>query len=393
MAYGILDLSKNLVGIKPDATRLGKDEFWALNDIGFELKRGEIIGIIGRNGSGKTTLLRILSGIFPPDKGEVSIRGRVASLIAVGAGFHPHMTGRENIYLNGTILGMTRQQLDAKYASIVDFAEVDDFINAPISTYSSGMRVRLGFSVAINISPDILLIDEVLAVGDQAFKQKAQLKIKELLGAGVSVIFVSHNLTQVARLCSYVMHLDKGRIKAFGDANEVVSSYMIDSKDEYAFQPLTNPDIIMAKAEFTEFDKLKIHSIQFFNQNEKEAPIFQTLDDLILKICFEVRMPINKLFFEFRINSDDGSQLIKTKSEKKIYNSQLPIKDVISCQIPRLPLRRGRYSIDILAGDEDGLTFKSRNIAEIKIDNHSDNVVELHDPSLLKLDSSWSFCK
>ncbi|MBE9531297.1 MAG: ABC transporter ATP-binding protein, partial [Proteobacteria bacterium] len=172
MAYGIIDLSKNLVGIKPNTEELRRDEFWALDNMNFELKRGEVLGLIGLNGCGKTTLLRLLTGIFPPDKGEITIKGRVGALIAVGAGFHPHMTGRENIYLNGTILGMSAKELDACFDDIIEFAEIGDFIEAPVSTYSSGMRVRLGFAIAIHINPDILLIDEVLAVGDLNFSIK-----------------------------------------------------------------------------------------------------------------------------------------------------------------------------------------------------------------------------
>jgi len=225
MVYGVVDLSKNLLGIRPDSTVIRKDEFWALNDISFELGRGEVLGLIGMNGSGKTTLLRLLSGIFPPDKGEIMVKGRVGALIAIGAGFHPHMTGRENIYLNGTILGMTRDELENKFHDIVDFAEIRDFLDAPVSTYSSGMRVRLGFSIAVQMAPDVLLIDEVLAVGDVAFKAKCQRKISQLIEKGTTIILVSHDMNSIKKNCHKVMLLDKGKFIDSGAPKEIIDVY------------------------------------------------------------------------------------------------------------------------------------------------------------------------
>ncbi|MEM7827068.1 MAG: ATP-binding cassette domain-containing protein [Candidatus Aenigmatarchaeota archaeon] len=155
MFYGLVDLSKNLLGLKPNSTQLRKSEFWAVDDVSFDLKRGQILGLIGVNGSGKSTLLKLIAGIFPPDKGEIIVKGRIGSLISLGVGFHPHMSGRENIYLNGAILGMKFKEINSKIQSIIDFAELGDFIDAPVATYSSGMRVRLGFSIAIATKPDI----------------------------------------------------------------------------------------------------------------------------------------------------------------------------------------------------------------------------------------------
>ena len=215
MAYGIADLAQNLIGLKPDSTRLRKDEFWALDNMDFQLRRGEVLGLIGVNGSGKTTLLRLLSGIFPPDKGEIMVTGRVGALIALGAGFHPHFTGRENVYLNGAILGLRRDELDAHFERIVEFSEIGDFIDAPVATYSSGMRVRLGFSVAMTMNPDLLLIDEVLAVGDLSFKIKCLNAINAMLH-NAAVIFVSHSMQLVSRIATRIMVLDKGRIDHHG---------------------------------------------------------------------------------------------------------------------------------------------------------------------------------
>lgn len=225
MTYGIVDLTKDLFGIMPDTTRLRKDEFWAIEEVSFELKKGEVLGVIGVNGAGKSTLLRLLAGIFPPDKGEVSICGRVGALIAVGAGFHPLMTGRENIYLNGTILGMSCKELDENFNDIVDFAEIGDFLDAPVSTYSSGMRVRLGFAIATAIQPDILIVDEVLAVGDAGFRTKALNRMRERFSQS-AVIFVSHNMPEVARISSRVLLVNAGRGIMYDNSELAVNDYL-----------------------------------------------------------------------------------------------------------------------------------------------------------------------
>ncbi len=211
MTYGISELAQNLVGISPRTDRLRRDEFWALQGVDFDLRKGEVLGLIGPNGGGKSTLLRTLAGILPPDTGEVAIRGRLGALIALGAGFHPHMTGRENVYLNGAILGMTRRDIRGCFDAIVDFAEIGPFIDAPVATYSSGMRIRLGFAIAMAINPDVLLIDEVIAVGDVGFRAKCYNAVRNLAHRSAT-IFVSHNLPVVTRICTRLIVLEGGRI-------------------------------------------------------------------------------------------------------------------------------------------------------------------------------------
>lgn len=225
MYYGAIDSVRSMMGISYATDVLRKNEFWALNNISFEMKRGETLGLIGQNGSGKTTALRLINGIFQPDKGSIEIRGRISALIAVGAGFHPHMTGMENIYLNGTILGMRRKEIYQKLDSIIDFADIGDFLDAPVSTYSSGMRVRLGFAIAIHTYPDILLVDEILAVGDAAFRGKCANKIKDLQQQGVSIILVSHNELTVLDICTRAILFDHGSLLCEGDTPSVLSSY------------------------------------------------------------------------------------------------------------------------------------------------------------------------
>ncbi len=225
MFYGVKDTMKTFFGIPVNGMIVRKSEFLALNDISFELKRGETLGIIGINGSGKSTLLRLLSGIFPPDSGKIEISGSIGSLIAVGAGFHPHMTGRQNIYLNGTLLGMTKAEIKSKFDEIVDFAEIEESLDAPVATYSSGMKVRLGFSIAIHCEPDIMLIDEVLSVGDIGFKNKSLRKVYEYKKKNNGVIFISHDLEQIKTLCDRLIILDKGILIFDGNTYEGIVLY------------------------------------------------------------------------------------------------------------------------------------------------------------------------
>ena len=200
--------------------------FYALEDISFDVKQGEIVGIIGRNGAGKSTLLKVLSKVTAPTKGSVKIKGRVASLLEVGTGFHPELTGRENIYLNGTILGMKRKEIDEKFKEIVDFAEIKEFVDTPVKRYSSGMYVRLAFAVAAHLEPEILLVDEVLAVGDAEFQKKCLGKMGEIAEGGRTVLFVSHNMNAVQKLCIRSILLNNGKIQNIGETNDILDEYL-----------------------------------------------------------------------------------------------------------------------------------------------------------------------
>jgi len=207
-----------------------REQFWALRDINFEVRRGEVLGIIGRNGAGKSTLLKLLSRITDPSEGRIEIRGRVASLLEVGTGFHPELTGRENIFLNGAILGMTRAEIRRKFDEIVAFAEVERFLDTPVKRYSSGMYVRLAFAVAAHLEPEILIVDEVLAVGDAEFQKKCLGKMQDVAGQGRTVLFVSHQLGMVSRLCESGIHLSSGQIALQGTMADVIDSYLNEAK-------------------------------------------------------------------------------------------------------------------------------------------------------------------
>lgn len=223
--YGVQDLSREFLGrARNSGEELRYDEFWASNNISFELQRGECLGLVGRNGAGKTTLLRMLNGLIKPDRGRIEMRGRVGALIALGAGFNPILTGRENIYVNASILGISKSEIDESIDGIIEFAELHEFIDAPVQSYSSGMQVRLGFSIATTLKPDVLLLDEVLAVGDTAFRAKCFERIGKII-SGTGVIFVSHDENQIARICDRVLVLERGSVKFLGPTRDGLRLY------------------------------------------------------------------------------------------------------------------------------------------------------------------------
>lgn len=205
--------------------RLKYEEFIVFEDVSFDVKKGEVVGIIGKNGAGKSTLLKIVSGVLKPTKGKVTANGNVVPMLELGAGFDPELTGRENIYLNGSILGYDEQFLQEKYQEIVDFSELGDFINMPIRNYSSGMMMRLAFSIATVVSPEILIVDEILAVGDEGFQNKSKERMLELMGGGTTVLFVSHSLEQIQEMCNRVVWLDAHKVRMVGDASQVCRAY------------------------------------------------------------------------------------------------------------------------------------------------------------------------
>lgn len=227
--YGVNDMASEVVGRNRDGAPLRKDEFWAVNDVSFELRRGECLGLIGHNGAGKTTLLKMLNGLLKPDHGQITMRGRIQALIALGAGFNPILTGRENIYINASVLGLSKREISAKLDEIIDFAGVGEFIDTPVQSYSSGMTVRLGFAVATALDPDVLLLDEVLAVGDAAFRHKCYSRISKMLSRA-AVIFVSHSMDYVAQTCNRVVLMHRGQARHFDEPTAGITAYMDDTR-------------------------------------------------------------------------------------------------------------------------------------------------------------------
>lgn len=329
MAYGTVDLSRNFLGKPTYQGKLRKGEFWALENINFELKRGETLGIIGENGSGKSSLLRLISGIFPPDKGKITVKGRIGSLIAVGVGFHPHMTGRENIYLNGTILGMTRKEIDQKYDEIVEFAEIGEFLDAPVSTYSSGMRVRLGFSIAIHTEPEIMIVDEVLSVGDINFQRKSTNKLQEIKHK-TSTIFVSHSLRHVSRISDRVILLNHGKVEKEGLPGEVISYYM--NKSIAAQSQQSKGEKIYTIAPSLESVKCEL----FDTNNKKTNEIYQG-EKFSMNIAVESKEDIKDVMLSVSLTTMDGSVATFINTENFPFDLKEG-RNVLKCEIgtPRL---------------------------------------------------------
>lgn len=285
LKYGVMDLRAQVFG-KEQKKELRPKEFWAVRDVSFELRRGECLGLIGHNGAGKSTLLKMLNGLINPDEGRIEMHGRVAALIELGAGFNPILTGRENIYNNGTILGLTRKEIDEAIEDIIDFAEIREFIDTPVQNYSSGMKVRLGFAIAINVKPDVLIIDEVLAVGDVGFKIKCFNRIAQIMKDS-AIIFVSHSMPQVARICTQGIFLEQGRISFIGNNVSQAINYYYDSfQSDYAEND-------------TNMRKIKIEDIKVVNQNNGLE--INYLDDLIIHLKFknEEKIVIDSIGFTF----------------------------------------------------------------------------------------------
>ena len=285
--YGVKDLVSGITGNHNDGT-LRQKEFWALKNINFELRRGECLGLIGHNGAGKSTLLKILNGLINPDEGSVTMRGRVGALIELGAGFNPILTGRENIYNNGAVLGFTRKEIDAKIEEIIDFSEIREFIDMPVQNYSSGMKVRLGFAVAAQMEPDVLIIDEVLAVGDIGFTTKCLNKISEIT-ATCAVIFVSHSMPMVGKICTETILLNKGFIKAkSNNTSDVIQTYF--SEFNNAKQYITSYENTSA------FDKIELIG----DYKEKDIQVSNYLNNIKIHYKFNTQSTCN-LYIAFLV--------------------------------------------------------------------------------------------
>lgn len=309
------------------STNSNFEEFWALKDVSFDVRKGDVVGIIGKNGAGKSTLLKILSQITLPTEGRIEINGRIASLLEVGTGFHAELTGRENIYLNGTILGMSRKEVKQKFNEIVAFSGIEKFIDTPVKHYSSGMYVRLAFSVAAHLEPEILIIDEVLAVGDAEFQRKCLGKMKDVANQGRTVLFVSHNMAAIMELCNYGIMLKNGRLHSIGAIESTISDYLISDIFSSSYIPKTiKTDIPVA------FKKIEI-----VDENNKNASDFTCKDIIKIKFSFLLKQQDHPYNLFVIINNKYGAPVFS--AEKHINNSELILA------LDRNFLTRGNYSL------------------------------------------------
>jgi lipopolysaccharide transport system ATP-binding protein len=330
------------------------EEFWALRNVSFEIKRGEVIGIIGRNGAGKSTLLKILSRITEPTQGRVELHGRVASLLEIGTGFHQELTGRENIFLNGAILGMTRQEIRKKFDEIVAFAGVERFLDTPVKRYSSGMYVRLAFSVAAHLEPEILVIDEVLAVGDAEFQSKSLGKMNDVSRReGRTVVFVSHNMSAISRLCQSAIWLDAGRVRRRGTTQEVIG--------EYAAQGAVNLERIIDLSSLPRQaggdNRARLQSLEWLCS----TPLRHG-ESVKARIYFKVRIPVTNVAIGFGFSNMDGKRLLSYDTDfQKGFRPKLSQSGAYSVdvEIESLPLAPDVYYLDVgcRSGDSRSLDY------------------------------------
>jgi lipopolysaccharide transport system ATP-binding protein len=327
-------------------------DFWALRDVSFEVHQGEVVGIIGRNGAGKSTLLKILSRITEPSVGEVDIYGRVGSLLEVGTGFHPDLTGRENIFLNGTILGMRRREVQRRFDEIVAFAEVDRFIDTPVKHYSSGMYVRLAFAVAAHLEPEILIVDEVLAVGDAEFQRKSLGRIHQVASEGRTVLFVSHALPTVQHLCTRALLFNAGQILAAGDVEAVVREYVAATQSSQVDSPLANrSDRVGGKQfRFTQIDFLD-------RQTGQSCETLYSGQDVLIRFSYQLtgQSPIRGLVAAMAFFGPAGNFYCSCRSEAIGTTFVIqPGVGSLYCRIRRWPFSAGTFTYNLIAqvGDE-----------------------------------------
>ena len=357
----------------------------ALKSVSFAIHRGEAFGVVGRNGSGKSTLLKIISGILKPTSGRVTVNGRIAALIELGAGFHPEITGRENIYINGIMLGLSRREIDARFAKIVEFSGISEFLDQPVKTYSSGMYVRLGFAVAVHVDPDILLIDEVLSVGDEEFSAKCIAKIQEMKYRGVTLIFVTHQLDQVRKLCDRALWLDRGEAVSIGDPVRVVDAYLQQVAEGTGAarvvraEPLIEAIVDEGAAEDVPLDdeedlnddlpeeerwgsgEVVLRRVALIDPQGRELVALGAGTAVNIEMDVEVRVPQDDFVFGIGIYHADGSCVYGTNTDLEGFVSEKVETDGrVSFVIPSLELVAGSYRVDAAVHTRNGRAFDYR---------------------------------
>jgi lipopolysaccharide transport system ATP-binding protein len=322
-------------------------EFWALRDVDLELEEGMALGIVGGNGAGKSTLLKVLSRITPPTTGRALVRGRLASLLEVGTGFHPELTGRDNVFLNGTILGMRKAEVVRKFDEIVAFAGVEQFIDTPVKRYSSGMYVRLAFAVAAHLEPDVLIVDEVLAVGDVGFQKRCLGKMGDVTRQGRTVLFVSHNMAAVQKLCARAVWLDHGRVKMSGGAGEVVEEYVRASIEEDASRPGLPAGVLYRLDSTTEEGDADLESIEMVDDRGQPLAALRTWDAVRFRIGFRVRRSYRSFSAELRFSTPEGVPLVVTSTtpDQRVPFAVEPGRHVVECRFEQFPLSAGEFVI------------------------------------------------
>lgn len=330
-------------------------DLWAVKDVNLEIRAGQCLGIIGKNGSGKSTLLKLIARILRPTTGRIMVRGRVSALLELGTGFHPDLTGRENVYLNAAVLGLSKAETDAHFKSVVGFSELEEFIDTPVKYYSSGMYMRLGFSIAVHVDPQILIIDEILAVGDQAFQEKCINHIYELKQKGATIVLVSHNLDIMRKLCTHLVWMEKGTIRAHGTAEEMIQQYL-----HFLFERGYHPSP-KAKKQFKRLGtgSVEVTRVRLLNEEGEEEEVFNTGDAMTIEIHYLAHKAVKNPEFGLAIYRQDNVQV----SGPNTQFSGFPIEEIdgpgiIRYCISQLPLLPANYVISVAVHDSHyGVTY------------------------------------
>jgi len=332
-----------------------REEFWALQDVSFDVPPGEMLGIIGPNGAGKSTILKLIAHIIEPTSGRIEAHGRIGALLELGAGFHPDLTGRENVFLNAAILGLSRKDILRRFDDIVDFAGIGDFIDSPVRHYSSGMFMRLGFSVAVNISPDILLIDEVLAVGDLAFQGKCMDKIAEIKRGRTTILFVSHDLEAVRNLCDRVIWMEQSRVQAEGSPAMIIDQYVTRTKSQMVANARKHgqPEMSFPRLGTRE---IEITRVRFYNAQGEETHRFVTGEQFEIRIDYRAHMRIERPLFGIAIYRSDGLHVAGPNIRTSEYDiPYVEGEGEISLYVESLPLLKGYYELTVSIHDYEGI--------------------------------------
>lgn len=369
MTYGICDIARDLAGAGSRGGRLRTGEFWAVDDVSFEVRRGETLGLVGSNGSGKSTLLKMLNGIYRPDRGRIEIAGKVGALIEVAAGFHPMLTGRENIYVNGAILGMSKREVDRKFDAIVEFADIGDFLDSPVRYYSSGMYVRLGFAVAAHSEPDVLLVDEVLAVGDARFQNKCHdriLRLKQEAG----VILVTHNLASVSMLCDRVLWVDKGVPRVAGTASQVIAQYAD------AMMAGTLADQMANDPNVTVTHEMTLGKVQVLDEHGEPVKRLPSGRPFSIRCEYEAHQDLGEPYFQIAVLSARGLAVFgasmvadgRPRAKIGIGSGQ------IEAAFDDLPLQPGLYAVNVSVRPQSSIGKLARRLyaAMIEVEDAGD---------------------
>ena len=359
------------------------EEFWALRDVSLEIPPATTFGLIGHNGSGKSTLLRCIAGIYQPTKGTVSVGGRISALLELGAGFHPDLTGKENIYLNAAILGLSKKEIDSVFDDIVDFSGIGGFIDAPVKVYSSGMFVRLGFSVAVHVNPEILLIDEVVAVGDEEFQRRCFEHIHTLRRSGVTIVLVSHSLGLVQSMCDHAAWFDHGEIRAMGTSTEAATAYLskVNADEQTDAAPAAEgiTDDVLRRGS----GEIRFADIAVLDATGTRTMFAMPGEEITVRMEFSCTSPVVDPMFGVGIRHENGQLMsLKTTLDSPIDPGTVRTDGVVEFHVPRLPLLTGRYFINVYAVDshsthvydeiEHGLTLNVRGEPKRGVDGYFD---------------------